>query len=175
MKLKVWSAGVLAYRNTSTNLNMRTRQTYNPIYLQWGKMHKFRQCNEMQAIVILAITIKHDAFGKVKSLPTGKLMSALLSGLTDRNSVVQKSFAFAMGHLVRVSWALVLFCFFIGGLLWSVWIIWVSSLLQTSRDSSTEKLLHKLSSWYMEKEGMLHLGYSLTEYSAEKIPGDSKS
>lgn len=30
-------------------------------------------------------------------------MSALLSGLTDRNSVVQKSFAFAMGHLVRVS------------------------------------------------------------------------
>ncbi|KFP77947.1 Proteasome-associated protein ECM29, partial [Acanthisitta chloris] len=54
---------------------------------------------------------------------SGKLMSALLSGLTDRNSVVQKSFAFAMGHLVR-----------------------------TSRDSSTEKLLHKLSSWYMEKE-----------------------
>lgn len=33
-------------------------------------------------------------------------MSALLSGLTDRNSVVQKSFAFAMGHLVRVSWGL---------------------------------------------------------------------
>ncbi|XP_066469723.1 proteasome adapter and scaffold protein ECM29 isoform X2 [Tiliqua scincoides] len=54
---------------------------------------------------------------------SGKLMSALLSGLTDRNSVVQKSFAFAMGHLVR-----------------------------TSRDSSTDKLLQKLSSWYMEKE-----------------------
>ena len=34
----------------------------------------------------------------------GKLMSALLSGLTDRNSVIQKSCAFAMGHLVRVSW-----------------------------------------------------------------------
>lgn len=33
----------------------------------------------------------------------GKLMSALLSGLTDRNSVIQKSCAFAMGHLVRVS------------------------------------------------------------------------
>lgn len=31
-------------------------------------------------------------------------MSALLSGLTDRNSVIQKSCAFAMGHLVRVSW-----------------------------------------------------------------------
>ncbi|KAM3848880.1 proteasome adapter and scaffold protein ECM29 isoform 2-T2 [Vipera latastei] len=53
----------------------------------------------------------------------GKLMSALLSGLTDRNSVVQKSFAFALGHLVR-----------------------------TSRDSSTDKLLQKLNSWYMEKE-----------------------
>ncbi|KAL7988627.1 hypothetical protein Chor_007546 [Crotalus horridus] len=53
----------------------------------------------------------------------GKLMSALLSGLTDRNSVVQKSFAFALGHLVR-----------------------------TSRDSSTDKLLHKLNNWYMEKE-----------------------
>uniref|UniRef100_A0A8C5KUG8 Ecm29 proteasome adaptor and scaffold n=1 Tax=Jaculus jaculus TaxID=51337 RepID=A0A8C5KUG8_JACJA len=54
---------------------------------------------------------------------SGKLMSALLSGLTDRNSVIQKSCAFAMGHLVR-----------------------------TSRDSSTEKLLQKLSGWYMEKE-----------------------
>uniref|UniRef100_A0A8D0SIM9 Ecm29 proteasome adaptor and scaffold n=1 Tax=Sus scrofa TaxID=9823 RepID=A0A8D0SIM9_PIG len=54
---------------------------------------------------------------------SGKLMSALLSGLTDRNSVIQKSCAFAMGHLVR-----------------------------TSRDSSTEKLLQKLNGWYMEKE-----------------------
>uniref|UniRef100_A0A8D0E6M2 Ecm29 proteasome adaptor and scaffold n=1 Tax=Salvator merianae TaxID=96440 RepID=A0A8D0E6M2_SALMN len=54
---------------------------------------------------------------------SGKLMSALLSGLTDRNTVVQKSFAFAMGHLVR-----------------------------TARDSSTDKLLQKLNSWYMEKE-----------------------
>lgn len=54
---------------------------------------------------------------------SGKLMSALLSGLNDRNSVVQKSYAFAMGHLVR-----------------------------TAKDSSTEKLLQKLSGWYMEKE-----------------------
>ncbi|XP_060093139.1 proteasome adapter and scaffold protein ECM29 [Heteronotia binoei] len=54
---------------------------------------------------------------------SGKLMSALLSGLTDRNNVVQKAFAFAMGHLVR-----------------------------TSRDSSTDKLLQKLNNWYMEKE-----------------------
>ncbi|XP_029470526.1 proteasome adapter and scaffold protein ECM29 isoform X2 [Rhinatrema bivittatum] len=54
---------------------------------------------------------------------SGKLMSALLTGLNDRNSVVQKSYAFALGHLVR-----------------------------TARGSSTEKLLQKLNSWYMEKE-----------------------
>lgn len=30
-------------------------------------------------------------------------MSALLSGIHDRSSVVQKAFAFALGHLVRVS------------------------------------------------------------------------
>ncbi|XP_062985256.1 proteasome adapter and scaffold protein ECM29 isoform X2 [Elgaria multicarinata webbii] len=58
---------------------------------------------------------------------SGKLMSALLSGLTDRNSVVQKTFAFAMGHLVR-----------------------------TSRDSSTDKLLQKLNNWYMEKEEQVY-------------------
>uniref|UniRef100_A0A6J0TI89 Proteasome adapter and scaffold protein ECM29 isoform X1 n=2 Tax=Pogona vitticeps TaxID=103695 RepID=A0A6J0TI89_9SAUR len=58
---------------------------------------------------------------------SGKLMSALLSGLTDRNSVVQKSYAFAMGHLVR-----------------------------TSRDSSTDKLLQKLNNWYMEKEEQVY-------------------
>lgn len=30
-------------------------------------------------------------------------MSALLSGIHDRSTVVQKAFAFALGHLVRVS------------------------------------------------------------------------
>ncbi|KAI1239787.1 hypothetical protein IHE44_0011219 [Lamprotornis superbus] len=98
----------------------------------------------MQAIVILATAMKHDAFDKVKSLPTGKLMSALLSGLTDRNSVVQKSFAFAMGHLVR-----------------------------TSRDSSTEKLLHKLSSWYMEKEEPVYrAGCALTVHAMGRYSPD---
>ena len=42
-------------------------------------------------------------------------MSALLSGLTDRNSVVQKSYAFAMGHLVRVSAAFLTSLFFTFG------------------------------------------------------------
>ncbi|KAL2293978.1 hypothetical protein Nmel_007686 [Mimus melanotis] len=85
-----------------------------------------------------------DAFDKVKSLPTGKLMSALLSGLTDRNSVVQKSFAFAMGHLVR-----------------------------TSRDSSIEKLLHKLSSWYMEREEPVYrAGCALTVHAMGRYSPD---
>ncbi|XP_061311111.1 proteasome adapter and scaffold protein ECM29 isoform X3 [Pezoporus flaviventris] len=75
---------------------------------------------------------------------SGKLMSALLSGLTDRNSVIQKSFAFAMGHLVR-----------------------------TSRDTSTEKLLHKLSSWYMEKEEPVYrTGCALTVHSMGRYSPD---
>ncbi|XP_030643873.1 proteasome adapter and scaffold protein ECM29 [Chanos chanos] len=53
----------------------------------------------------------------------GKLMSALLSGIHDRSSVLQKAFAFALGHLVR-----------------------------SAKDSSTEKLLQKLNNWYLEKE-----------------------
>ncbi|XP_074545554.1 proteasome adapter and scaffold protein ECM29 [Halichoeres trimaculatus] len=54
---------------------------------------------------------------------SGKLMSALLNGIHDRSSVVQKQFAFALGHLVR-----------------------------TAKDSSVEKLLLKLNGWYLEKE-----------------------
>lgn len=54
---------------------------------------------------------------------SGKLMSALLNGIHDRSTVVQKQFAFALGHLVR-----------------------------TAKDSSVEKLLLKLNSWYLEKE-----------------------
>lgn len=33
----------------------------------------------------------------------GKLMSSLLNGIHDRSNVVQKAYAFALGHLVRVS------------------------------------------------------------------------
>ncbi|XP_054635764.1 proteasome adapter and scaffold protein ECM29 isoform X2 [Dunckerocampus dactyliophorus] len=54
---------------------------------------------------------------------SGKLMSALLSGINDRSTVIQKAFAFALGHLVR-----------------------------TAKDSSVEKLLLKLCGWYLEKE-----------------------
>ncbi|XP_056628052.1 proteasome adapter and scaffold protein ECM29 isoform X2 [Triplophysa dalaica] len=58
---------------------------------------------------------------------SGKLMSTLLNGINDRSSVIQKSFAFAIGHLVR-----------------------------TAKDSSVEKLLQKLNTWYLEKEEALY-------------------
>ncbi|KAJ7335387.1 hypothetical protein JRQ81_013328 [Phrynocephalus forsythii] len=83
---------------------------------------------------------------------SGKLMSALLSGLTDRNSVVQKSYAFAMGHLVR-----------------------------TSRDSSTDKLLQKLNNWYMEKEEQVYkMACALTihaigRYSPDVLKNQAKN
>nr|XP_032808549.1 proteasome adapter and scaffold protein ECM29 [Petromyzon marinus] len=53
----------------------------------------------------------------------GKLMVSLLNGLSDRNDVVRKSYAIALGHLVKVS-----------------------------KDSSVEKLLKKLSDWYLDKD-----------------------
>nr|XP_015809709.2 proteasome adapter and scaffold protein ECM29 [Nothobranchius furzeri] len=58
---------------------------------------------------------------------SGKLMSALMNGIHDRSTVVQKAFAFALGHLVR-----------------------------TAKDSSVEKLLLKLSAWYLEKEELVY-------------------
>ncbi|XP_075681729.1 proteasome adapter and scaffold protein ECM29 [Rhinoderma darwinii] len=75
---------------------------------------------------------------------SGKLMSALLNGLCDRNSVVQKSYAFALGHLVR-----------------------------TARDTSTEKLLQKLSGWYMEKEELTYrAGCTLTVHAISRYSPD---
>ncbi|KAM4809917.1 proteasome adapter and scaffold protein ECM29 [Rhinophrynus dorsalis] len=75
---------------------------------------------------------------------SGKLMSALLNGLSDRNNVVQKSYAFALGHLVR-----------------------------TARDSSTEKLLQKLSTWYMEKEEPVYrMGSTLTVHAISRYSPD---
>jgi len=54
---------------------------------------------------------------------TGKLLSAFLSGLSDRNPAVRINFAGCIGHLMR-----------------------------TAKDSSREKLFIKLKSWYMEKD-----------------------
>ncbi|XP_019632493.1 PREDICTED: proteasome-associated protein ECM29 homolog [Branchiostoma belcheri] len=53
----------------------------------------------------------------------GKLLSALLSGLNDRNTAVRKNYAAAIGHLVK-----------------------------SAKDSSVEKLIAKLKTWYLEKE-----------------------
>ncbi|XP_041640941.1 proteasome adapter and scaffold protein ECM29 [Cheilinus undulatus] len=79
---------------------------------------------------------------------SGKLMSALLNGIHDRSSVVQKQFAFALGHLVR-----------------------------TAKDSSVEKLLLKLSSWYLEKEEPVYKSscaltvHAISHYSPDVLKG----
>lgn len=54
---------------------------------------------------------------------TGKLLAALLNGLTDRNAVIRKNYAVTIGHLVS-----------------------------TAKDSSLEKLFAKIKTWYFEKE-----------------------
>ncbi|KAL3868785.1 hypothetical protein ACJMK2_041546 [Sinanodonta woodiana] len=53
----------------------------------------------------------------------GKLMGAFLHGLSDRNQSVRKSYALALGQLVKVA-----------------------------KDNSVEKLIVRLKSWYLEKE-----------------------
>ncbi|XP_076462653.1 proteasome adapter and scaffold protein ECM29-like isoform X2 [Babylonia areolata] len=53
----------------------------------------------------------------------GKLMGAFLQGLNDRNSSVRKNYATALAHLVKVG-----------------------------KDSSTEKLITKLKTWYLDHE-----------------------
>ncbi|XP_031556184.1 proteasome adapter and scaffold protein ECM29-like [Actinia tenebrosa] len=54
---------------------------------------------------------------------SGKLLSSLLSGLSDRSASVRKSYATSIGHMVKVS-----------------------------KDSSVEKLIQKIKNWYFEKE-----------------------
>ncbi|XP_047434577.1 proteasome adapter and scaffold protein ECM29 [Mugil cephalus] len=79
---------------------------------------------------------------------SGKLMSALLNGIHDRSSVVQKAFAFALGHLVR-----------------------------TAKDSSVEKLLLKLNTWYLEKEEPVYKSscaltvHAISHYSPDVLKG----
>ena len=83
-------------------------------------------------------------------------MSALLSGIHDRSTVVQKQYAFALGHLVRVSNTSVKQSYYINYTIGcSQWLSMGCYLFfrQTAKDSSVEKLLLKLNSWYLEKEG----------------------
>uniref|UniRef100_A0A8C5D594 Ecm29 proteasome adaptor and scaffold n=1 Tax=Gouania willdenowi TaxID=441366 RepID=A0A8C5D594_GOUWI len=77
---------------------------------------------------------------------SGKLMSALLNGVHDRSTVVQKAFAFALGHVVR-----------------------------TAKDSSVEKLLLKLNTWYLEREEPVYKSscaltvHSISHYSPDVL------
>ncbi|XP_019955953.2 proteasome adapter and scaffold protein ECM29 [Paralichthys olivaceus] len=79
---------------------------------------------------------------------SGKLMSALLNSVHDRSTVVQKAFAFALGHLVR-----------------------------TAKDSSVEKLLLKLNTWYLEKEEPVYksscvlIVHAISHYSPDVLKG----
>ncbi|XP_036828804.1 proteasome adapter and scaffold protein ECM29 isoform X2 [Oncorhynchus mykiss] len=79
---------------------------------------------------------------------SGKLMSALLNGIHDRSSVVQKAFSFALGHLVR-----------------------------TAKGSSVEKLLLKLNTWYLEKEEPVYRSscaltvHAISHYSPDVLKG----
>lgn len=59
----------------------------------------------------------------------GKLLAALVNGLGDRNATVRKSYAVAIGNLVKVA-----------------------------KDESVDKLIAKLKGWYIEKDddGLLH-------------------
>lgn len=55
----------------------------------------------------------------------GKLLAALVSGLTDRNTAIRKTYSSTVGHVAR-----------------------------SAKDSSIDKLLEKLRSVYLEKEGI---------------------
>lgn len=90
-------------------------------------------------------------------------MSALLNGIHDRSSVVQKQYAFALGHLVRVNIFVV--GFFLHSACAERYFYVVFSGVppppnQTAKDSSVEKLLLKLNTWYLEKEGRKYSDFS---------------
>jgi len=74
----------------------------------------------------------------------GKLLNALMSGLSDRSASVRKSYATAIGHLVKVA-----------------------------KDSSVEKLIDKIKNWYFEKEDEgLRLACGLTLQAMSRYSPD---
>lgn len=78
-----------------------------------------------------------------------------------------------MGHLVRVSWS----SYLLSNYTWIIAEKWPGLFLfQTSRDSSTEKLLQKLNGWYMEKEGaFLFLLYIIVNLDVKNLMKQYKS
>lgn len=74
----------------------------------------------------------------------GKLLNALTSGLSDRSASVRKSYATAIGHLVKVA-----------------------------KDSSVEKIIDKIKNWYFEKEDEgLRLACGLTIQAMSRYSPD---
>ncbi|CAI9736898.1 adapter and scaffold ECM29-like [Octopus vulgaris] len=73
----------------------------------------------------------------------GKLMNSMLTGLSDRNVSVRKSYASAVGYLVKVA-----------------------------KDSSTEKLMLKLKTWYMEKDESAQTACGATLYAISQRSPD---
>ncbi|WAR24092.1 ECM29-like protein [Mya arenaria] len=77
-------------------------------------------------------------------IKSGKLMGAFLNGVADRNMAVRKSYALALGHLVRIA-----------------------------KDSSVEKLITRMRSWYLEKEEeAAHNGCGLTLHAISQQSSD---
>ncbi|XP_012280899.1 proteasome-associated protein ECM29 homolog isoform X2 [Orussus abietinus] len=71
-----------------------------------------------QFLILLCSHLKQDL-----QPYTGKILAALVNGLTDRNSVLRKSNAVTIGHIVG-----------------------------SAKESSLEKLFNMLNTWYMERE-----------------------
>ncbi|PSN33838.1 Proteasome-associated protein ECM29 [Blattella germanica] len=77
---------------------------------------------------------------------TGKLLAALVNGLTDRSSVIRKNYASTIGQLVK-----------------------------TAKTSSIERLFAKLKTWYFEKEdesvrsACAHVLHSISQHNQDII------
>ncbi|KAG7272777.1 hypothetical protein CRUP_036837, partial [Coryphaenoides rupestris] len=96
----------------------------------------------------LDVSVLGELVPRLCELLKSKLMSALLNSIHDRSSVMQKAFAFALGHLVR-----------------------------TAKDSSVERLFLKLNSWYLEKEEPVYKSscvltvHAISHYSPDVLKG----
>ncbi|QQP57696.1 Uncharacterized protein FKW44_002769, partial [Caligus rogercresseyi] len=74
---------------------------------------------------------------------TGKLLAAFVTGLSDRNRTVRKIYAGVIGHLMK-----------------------------TAKDSSVEKLVNKLSNWYLSDNSRLSVAYTfqaINQYNHDVI------
>ena len=68
---------------------------------------------------------EYESLSNIALFVIGKCMAALLNGLSDRNTTVRKSYSTCLANICKVA-----------------------------KDSSVEKLVSRLNTWYMEKDGM---------------------